>query len=1283
MYTIRIAGMTCGSCATAIQQALKNLKGLRPDSVNVDLDTATATFTYDDGATVDQNIVAKAIENTGYDMKSWESSAATDIESFGASVSNNTTTATTTATTVLDQIIVKDEAEPQYKATILISGMTCASCVNTVERALKRLPGVQPDSVTVNLLMGNGTLVFGGSTIDDKFLKNAIEDLGYDVEGVRIVKIEPPTSSRGTDPALPRFRANLVVSGMFCDNCVDKLEKVFAALEGIDRDTIAISLENGTASFEYQGETTNRTLIHDTVQNLGFMADTISIVKEKPSPSQDSAASSLPSLDKGLVTTRLEITGMTCASCVAAVERALLARDGVYKAQVNLLTCSGQVQHDPTVIGARDVVDAVNEIGYEARAVQDTSVQDQRDVMRDRMRREEHILRDRFLWSLLFAVPVLLISMIFMIALPDANPVRQVFEFVITPGLSIGDLVLFLLATPVQFWLGWPFYRKAYRSLVYSRTANMEVLVAMGISAAYVSSVGSVVATMVRRPDDMMKKGGVEFFETSVFLVTFIHLGKWLEALAKGKTAETITKLMDLQPEKATLVRVSNDGEGREVMEETEIEASAIQVGDILKVNPGSRIPCDVGIIITHNRFIPAHKTLTDPSSNTPGKLWRGTALLDESMITGESLPVTKTSMTQDPVVGATINLSSTIYMRAIRVGSDTTLSRIIQLVQDAQASPKAPIEVLADRISAVFVPVVIVLAIGTFVAWFLCGMMGVYPDDWVPEGESKGVFSLMFAVTVLVIACPCGLGLASPTVFCVTPNIFFKSAIMVGTGVAARYGVLAKGGGYALEMANRINTIVFDKTGTLTAGKPVVTASWLLGQDDEIDMAESGSADVLWKVLGLVASSSNHPLSKAIAKKVEVIMFGEENNGNGSDEKGDTSAAEMVKNEEGDMASISDKKSLRESIRGVKLVHSTETPGRGVTATVRLSRDSPLHIPAFGDTYAFTVYLGNQAWMQENRARYSTSVDTTKQEHLLRKWQESGNSIVVVAISPIVPATENRPSTSLASPFSVPTDGELGLGSGSGFRGGTHKCQCECEFCECVMCTCPTRDSFDSPVIVAQLAVADVPRPEARGVIAGLKARGVDVWMITGDNAVTAKAVAGQLGIEDGNVLAEVKPEQKAEQVKVLQRRGVVVPVRRWRVWGSVKREETERKRAVVAMVGDGINDSPALAQSDVGRRDRGREHRPNPQLPHRPSDTTPPLARGGPARPHQLCLGVHLQRRRHPRRRRHPVPGHEARPTAHDCGVGHGGVEHQRRVFKLAVEEVPAAGAWIVNGL
>ncbi|RUS27446.1 E1-E2 ATPase-domain-containing protein [Jimgerdemannia flammicorona] len=1238
MYTIRIAGMTCGSCATAIQQALKNLKGLRPDSVNVDLDTATATFTYDDGATVDQNIVAKAIENTGYDMKSWESSAATDIKSFGASVSNNTTTATTTATTVLDQIIVKDEAEPQYKATILISGMTCASCVNTVERALKRLPGVQPDSVTVNLLMGNGTLVFGGSTIDDKFLKNAIEDLGYDVEGVRIVKIEPPTSSRGTDPALPRFRANLVVSGMFCDNCVDKLEKVFAALEGIDRDTIAISLENGTASFEYQGETTNRTLIHDTVQNLGFMADTISIVKEKPSPSQDSAASSFPSLDKGLVTTRLEITGMTCASCVAAVERALLARDGVYKAQVNLLTSSGQVQHDPTVIGARDVVDAVNEIGYEARAVQDTSVQDQRDVMRDRMRREEHILRDRFLWSLLFAVPVLLISMIFMMALPDANPVRQVFEFVITPGLSIGDLVLFLLATPVQFWLGWPFYRKAYRSLVYSRTANMEVLVAMGISAAYVSSVGSVVATMVRRPDDMMKKGGVEFFETSVFLVTFIHLGKWLEALAKGKTAETITKLMDLQPEKATLVRVSKDGEGREVMEETEIEASAIQVGDILKVNPGSRIPCD-------------------------GKLWRGTALLDESMITGESLPVTKTSMTQDPVVGATINLSSTIYMRAIRVGSDTTLSRIIQLVQDAQASPKAPIEVLADRISAVFVPVVIVLAIGTFVAWFLCGMMGVYPDDWVPEGESKGVFSLMFAVTVLVIACPCGLGLASPT------------AIMVGTGVAARYGVLAKGGGYALEMANRINTIVFDKTGTLTAGKPVVTASWLLGQDDEIDMAESGSADVLWKVLGLVASSSNHPLSKAIAKKVEAIMFGEENNGNGSDEKGDTSAAEMVKNEEGDMASISDKKSLRESIRGVKLVHSTETPGRGVTATVRLSRDSPLHIPAFGDTYAFTVYLGNQAWMQENRARYSTSVDTTKQEHLLRKWQESGNSIIVVAISPIVPATENRPSTSLASPFSVPTDGELGLGSGSGFGGGTHKCQCECEFCECVMCTCPTRDSFDSPVIVAQLAVADVPRPEARGVIAGLKARGVDVWMITGDNAVTAKAVAGQLGIEDGNVLAEGGrgAGEKVEGVGEREERGN----REKEGSGGYGRRWNQRLASTCAIR------CWYLRRLRHRRRDRGREHRPNPQLPHRPSDTTPPLARGGTARPHQLCLGVHLQRRRHPRRRRHPVPGHEARPTAHDCGVGHGGVEHQRRVFKLAVEEVPAAGAWIVNGL
>lgn len=363
----------------------------------------------------------------------------------------------------------------------------------------------------------------------------------------------------------------------------------------------------------------------------------------------------------------------------------------------------------------------------------------------------------------------------------------------------------------------------------------------------------------------------------------------------------------------------------------------------------------------------------------------------------------------------------------------------------------------------------------------------------------------------------------------------------MVGTGVAARYGILIKGGGYALEMANRINTIVFDKTGTLTVGKPVVTDSWLLNEKDE---AEPEAADILWKILSQVTLSSNHPLSKAVAQKAQAVL-----------------KTSFEKPENSDEASVSEKISLEEIISGVKLVHSFETPGRGVTATIRLSRSSPLHIPDFGDLCAFTVYLGNQAWMEENNARYPPSIDADNLKSRINQWQEAGSSIVMVAVSPIGPLQENRSTTSLGETSQEPAD------HGHDCK---HECECECEFCART-CNCHSRDAFSNAIIVAQIAVADVPRPEAQAVIAGLKVLGMDVWMLTGDNVVTARAVARQLGMDSENVLAEVKPEQKAEKIKSLQKKGVAVPVKRWKIWGHQGSSPgaVERNRAIVAMVG------------------------------------------------------------------------------------------------------------------
>jgi Cu+-exporting ATPase len=513
-------------------------------------------------------------------------------------------------------------------------------------------------------------------------------------------------------------------------------------------------------------------------------------------------------------------------------------------------------------------------------------------------------------------------------------------------------------------------------------------------------------------------------------------------------------------------------------------------------------------------------------------------------MITGESVPVTKKA--GDSVITATINLSAPIYIRAIRVGSDTTLSRIIQLVQDAQASPKAPIEQLADNISSIFVPVVILLALVTFTVWEVLSMKDLYPDDWVPVGENKTIFSLMLAVTVLVIACPCGLGLASPT------------AVMVGTGVAAKYGVLVKGGGYALEMANRITTVAFDKTGTLTMGKPIVTHSWI---DQSTD---SGSAKriAIWKILGRVGSASNHPLSKSIEKKARYIIDALLKNPGLSD-------SELIINNVDMAADDEETTSGSDPFDGVTITNVQEVPGRGLLATLTLTKEISSNLAGrLANVRALNVFLGNQEWMDENHARYQNSRQAEFCHALLTDWQNLGQSVVLVAASPVVSGSSDDLT-----------------------KEDIHKDGCK-NACACDVCNCASNSlccTASQTMVISQLAIADIPRPEASQLIAELRKREIQVWMITGDNERTGRVIGKQLGIPAGFVLAGVKPEQKADKIRNLQRRGNRASGAGDDYYGGGskfwKRDNgNKQKNAVVAMVGDGINDSPALAQADVG---------------------------------------------------------------------------------------------------
>lgn len=481
----------------------------------------------------------------------------------------------------------------------------------------------------------------------------------------------------------------------------------------------------------------------------------------------------------------LEIEGMTCATCALTVEKALSKVEGVHHASVNLATEKASVSYDPAQASLADIATAVEKAGYKAVLPQTNSPV----TAVDSKEQHQSDLWSRFIWSTVFTLPVLYIAMGPMLpggGLPLPAFLHQPLTFA---------LVQLFLTLPVMY-IGRAFYQKGFKTL-FAGHPNMDSLIAVGTSAALVQ--GLIMTVLIARGQADLSHGHPElYFESAAVILTLITLGKHMEALSKGWTSDAIKKLMNLAPKTARLIR-----DGQEVT----LPLEQVQVGDVLQVRPGEQIPVD-------------------------GKVLQGQSTVDESMLTGESLPVKKA--VGDSVVGATLNQHGAFQMQATKVGADTTLAQIIRLVEEAQGS-KAPIAQLADRVSAVFVPIVMVLALLSGLAWWTLGQ-----EPWI--------FSLSITISVLVIACPCALGLATPT------------AIMVGTGKGAENGLLFKSG-QAVEVLQKVDTIVFDKTGTITQGKPQVT-----------DMTVFSSATEE-EVLQLAASAeqySEHPLAQALLKSAE-----------------------------------------------------------------------------------------------------------------------------------------------------------------------------------------------------------------------------------------------------------------------------------------------------------------------------------------------------------------------------------------------------------------------------
>ena len=474
------------------------------------------------------------------------------------------------------------------------------------------------------------------------------------------------------------------------------------------------------------------------------------------------------------------VRGMHCAACVGKVERALTATAGVESASVNLATEQATVAFDPARTDLVRLREAVAAAGYELAEPRPEPVPGEA-VDGERAAREAALRREkvRFVVGAVLSAPVLLGGM------PHVVPW--------VPALLQNPWLQLVLTTPVQVWVGWQFHRGFVHDLRY-RTASMATLVSIGTNAAYL---GSVAVTLW--PHAFVSHGAMTYYDVSAVVITLVVLGRWLEARARSRTSEAIRKLMTLAPRTARVIR---DGV------EADVPTAAVRVGDFVRIRPGERVPVD-------------------------GVVTEGASTVDESMLTGESLPVEKAP--EAKVFAGTVNRTGTFVFRAARVGSETTLARIIKLVAEAQGS-RAPIQRLADRVAAVFVPIVLVIAALTFVAWWLVGP------------EPAGLVALTNAVAVLVIACPCAMGLATPT------------AIMVGTGRGAEFGVLIKSAA-ALELLHRVDTVVFDKTGTLTVGRPVVT---------DVVPVGAASEDEILALAAAVEQASEHPLGEAIVARAK-----------------------------------------------------------------------------------------------------------------------------------------------------------------------------------------------------------------------------------------------------------------------------------------------------------------------------------------------------------------------------------------------------------------------------
>ncbi|XP_065773048.1 copper-transporting ATPase 1 isoform X2 [Muntiacus reevesi] len=955
-----IDGMHCKSCVSNIESALSTLQHI--SSVVVSLENKSAIVKYN-ASLVTPETLRKAIE--AISQGQYRVSSASEIDSTSNSPSSSS----------LQKSPLNVVSQPLTQETVInIDGMTCNSCVQSIEGVISKKAGVK--SIQVSLANGKGTVEYDPLLTSPETLREAIENMGFDASlsdtNEPLVVIAQSSSEMPLLTSTNEFHTKMMtpthdkeepktsskcyiqITGMTCASCVANIERNLRREEGIY--SVLVALMAGKAEVRYNPAVIQPPMIAELIRELGFGA----IVIENA--------------DEGDGVLELVVKGMTCASCVHKIESTLTKHRGIFYCSVALATNKAHIKYDPEIIGPRDIIHTIESLGFEA-----SLVKKDRSASHLDHKREIRQWRRAFLVSLFFCIPVmgLMIYMMVMdhhLASLHHNQNMSQEEMIsihssmflerqILPGLSIMNLLSFLLCVPVQ-----------------------------------------------------------------------------------GKTSEALAKLISLQATEATIVTLDSDNI---LLSEEQVDVELVQRGDIIKVVPGGKFPVD-------------------------GRVIEGHSMVDESLITGEAMPVAKKS--GSTVIAGSINQNGSLLIRATHVGADTTLSQIVKLVEEAQTS-KAPIQQFADKLSGYFVPFIVILSIATLLVWIIIGFLNFEIVETYFPGYNRSIsrtetiirFAFQASITVLCIACPCSLGLATPT------------AVMVGTGVGAQNGILIKGG-EPLEMAHKVKVVVFDKTGTITHGTPVVNQVKVLVESNRI------SRNKILAIVGTAESNSEHPLGAAITKYCKQELDTETLGtcidfqvvpGCGINCK--------VTNIEG-LLHKNNWKIEENNIKNASLVQIDESNEQSSTSSSMII-DAQFSNALNAQQYK--VLIGNREWMIRNGLAINNNVNDSMAEH-----ERRGRTAVLVAV-----------------------DDELcGL-----------------------------------------IAIADTVKPEAELAVHILKSMGLEVVLMTGDNSKTARSIASQVGIT--KVFAEVLPSHKVAKVKQLQEEG---------------------KR--VAMVGDGINDSPALAMANVG---------------------------------------------------------------------------------------------------